>query len=90
MKYNNPGSDACERHAPPRSWGGFGKSAPLLISTSVRLSVQFLHGDTPSAELAVLGCIVPVGTMQHLVLLGRDSWMHFAQRIYTILPRQPS
>ena len=90
MRYNNAGSDVCERHAPPRSWGGFGKSASLLTSTSVRLSVQFLHGDTPSTELAVLACIVPAGTVQHLVLLGRDSWMRFAQRTYTILLRQPS
>ena len=47
IKYHNAGSDACERHAPPRSWGGFVKSTPLLTSTSVRLSIQFLHGDTP-------------------------------------------
>ena len=90
MKVNNAGSDVCERHVPPRSWGNFDKSAPLLTSTSVRLSIQFRHGDTPSAELAVWACIVPGGTMQHPVLLKRDSWMRFAKRTYTILPRQPS
>ena len=88
MKYNNAGSDVCEQHTPPRSWGGFVRSAPLLTSTSVRRRIQFLHGDTPSAELAVWACIVPAGTMQHPFL--RHSWMRFAQRTYTILPRQPS
>ena len=66
------------------------KLAPLLTSTSVRLSIHFLHGETPSAELAVWACIVPAGTMQHPVLLGRDSWMLYAQRTCTILPPQPS
>ena len=89
-KYNNAGSDICERHAPPRSWGGFGKSPPLLTSASVRISIQFLHGDTSSAELAVWACIVPAGTMQHPALLGRDSWMRFSKRTHTILPRQLS
>lgn len=37
----------------PRSWGGFGENVPLLTSTSVRLSVQFLHGDISSVEVAV-------------------------------------
>ena len=36
-------------------------------------------------------CIVPTGTMQHPVLLRRDSWTCYSQRItYTILPRRPS
>ena len=90
IKHNSAGSDACERHAPPRSWGGFGKSPSILTSTSDRLSIQFLHGDTPVAELAAWVCIVPAGTMQHPVLLGRDGWMRLTQRTHTILPRQPS
>ena len=65
MKQCRAASDVCERHAPSRSWGGFGKPAPLLTSTSVRLSIQFLHGNTPSAALAVWACIVPHGTMLH-------------------------
>ena len=89
MKTCGASTNTCERHAAPRSWGGFGKTAPLLTSTSVRLSVHFLHGDIPSAEVAVWACIVPPGTMQHSVLLGRDSWMRFEQRTYTTLPRQP-
>ena len=32
-------SAACERKCVPRSWGGFGESAPLQTSTSVRPSV---------------------------------------------------
>ena len=90
MKHNSAGLDACERHAPPRFWGGFGESPPLLTSTSDRLSIQFPHGDTPFAELAAWACIVPAGTMQHPVLLGRDGWMRLTQRTHTILPRQPS
>ena len=31
-------STACERKCAPRSWGGFGESATLQTSTSVRLS----------------------------------------------------
>ena len=46
-------------------------------------------GDIPSAELGVWACIVPPGTMQHPVLLGRDIWMRFEQRTYTTLPPQP-
>ena len=76
------------KHASPRSWGGFGKSAPLLTPISVRLSIQFLHDSIPS--VAVCACIVPHGIMQHPVLLGRDSWMRFEQRTYTTLPRLPS
>ena len=34
-------SAACERSFSPRSWGGFGESAPLRTSTSIHLSVQF-------------------------------------------------
>ena len=53
-----------------------------------------MHSDstttTPTAALAVWACIVPAGTMQHPILLGRDSWMRFEQRSYTTLPRQPS
>ena len=35
MKRSVAASDACEQHASPRSWGGFGESAPLLTSISV-------------------------------------------------------
>ena len=35
MKRSNAASDACEQHTSPCSWGGFGKSAPLLSSISV-------------------------------------------------------
>ena len=36
-------SSACERPSSPRSWGGFGESAPLRTATHIRLSVQFFH-----------------------------------------------
>lgn len=83
-------SDTCERHAPPRSWGGLGKFASLLPSTSIRRSIELLHSNTPSAELAAWECIVTHGIMQHPVRLERASWMRFEQRTYTIMPRQPS
>jgi len=82
-------TDLCVRHAAPRSWGGFGTSAPLTTSASIRLSIQFLRGTSPTAALAVWACIVPPGTMQHPILLGRDSWMRFERRSYTTLPHQP-
>ena len=53
MKHSNAASDICEKHVSPRSWGGFGKSAPLLTPIPVRSSLQFSHNSTPSAELAV-------------------------------------
>ena len=94
LKTSHSASDACIRHASPRSWGGFGTSSPLTTSASIRLSIQFMHSDstttTPTAALAVWACIVPAGTMQHPILLGRDSWMRFGRRSYTTLPRQPS
>lgn len=58
MKYSNAASGICKRHAPPRSWRGSGKSAPLLTSTCLRLNIQFWNGSTPSAVLAVWACIV--------------------------------
>lgn len=90
MKACCAATDARERHIAPRPWGGCGKTAPLVTSTVVRLSIQFLRGGTPSMELAVLACIVPRGTLQHPVRLGRDSYMRFKQRIYTTAPRQQS
>ncbi len=94
LKASSSASDQCIRHAQPRSWGGFGTAAPLTTSDSIRLSIQFMRSDsntkTPTAALAVWACIVPAGTMQHSILLGRDSWMRFGQRSYTTLPRQPS
>ena len=47
------GSFACERTCAPRSRGGFGASAPLHTSTSIRLSVQFFRADESTCSLAV-------------------------------------
>ena len=80
----------CETRAPPRSWGDFGKFLPLQTSTTVRLSIQFLHQDLPTASLAVWAYVVPPEAMQHVVLLSRDSWMRFSERSYRALPSRPS
>ena len=64
---------ACERPSSPRSWGGFGESAPLRTATHIRLSIQFFHKKEPTCSLAVWACVVPPPIMQHAVLLGRDS-----------------
>ena len=82
-------TDECERQNSPRSWTGFGTSTPLSTSVFIRLSIQFKHHQTPTAALAVWACVVPAGTMQHPILLGRDSWMRFERCSYTTLPRQP-
>ena len=79
-----------ETQTPPRSWGGFGESLPLHTSTTVRLSVQLLHNNQPTASLAVWTYILPSEAMQHAVLLGRDSWMRFSERSYRTLPPRPS
>ena len=34
-------------------------------------------------------CVVPPSTMQHAVLLGRESWMRFNTRSYRALPPRP-
>ena len=81
---------ACEQICAPRSWGGFGKSAPLQTSTSIRLSVQFFRADEPTCSLAVWTYVVPPSVMQHAVLLGRDGWMRFNNRTYRSLPLRPS
>ena len=77
------GTPSSERVSTPRSWGGFGTSAPLRTSRSIRLSVQFLRGDRSTASLAVWAYIVPESAMSHAVLLGRDSWMRFNSRRYS-------
>ena len=61
----------CETQTPPRSWGGFGESPPLQTSTAVRLSVQLLHNDQPTASLAVWTYIVPSETMRDSFL---EAW----------------
>ena len=82
-------SAACERPCNPRSWGGFGESAPLRTSTSIHLGVQFFRDNEPTCSLAVWACVVPPSVMQHAVLLGRDSWMRFNIRSYRALPPRP-
>ena len=82
-------SSACERPSSPRSWGGFGESAPLRTATHIRLSVRFFHENEPTCSLAVWASVVPPSVMQHAVLLGRDSWMRFNTRWYRALPPGP-
>ena len=73
MERAGAASAICERHTPPRSCGGVGKSSPLQTSAAVRYRVQFFQGDQPTASLAVWAYVVPAEAMQHDVLLGRDS-----------------
>ena len=73
----------------PSFLGGFGESAPLRTSTSIRLSVQFFRDNEPTCSLAVWAYVVPPSVMQHAVLLGRDSWMRFNTRSYRALPPRP-
>ena len=80
---------AYERPCGPRCWGGFGESAPLRTSTSIRLSVQLFRINEPSCSLAVRACLVPPSVMQRAVLLGRNSWMHFNTRSYRAKPCRP-
>ena len=87
MKSSRAASPACESITNPRTWGGFGDHKPLKTTKCVRLSVQFFHKDAPSARLAVWAYVVPTGTMQHSVLLGRDSRMRFNTISYHTLSR---
>ena len=73
----------------PRSWGGFGESAPLRTSTSIRLSVQVLRDNEPTCSLRAWACAVPPSVIQHSVLLGRDSWMRFNTRSYRAMNSRP-
>ena len=80
MKRASVASAICERHTPPRSWKGFGKSPPLQASAAVRLIVQLFQDDQATASLAVWVYVVLAEAMQHDVLLGRDSWRWFNDR----------
>ena len=82
-------SAACKRPCVLRSWGGVGESAPLPTSTSIRLSVQFFRDNEATCSVAVWACVVPPSVMQHVVLLGRESWMRFNTRSYRVLPPRP-
>lgn len=83
-------SSLFETRTTPRCWGGFGESALLQTSISVRLSVQFLRRKFPTASLAVWAYVVPGGAIHHDVLLGRDSWMRFIDRSYrTLASKRP-
>ena len=82
-------SAACERPCSPPSWGGFGESAPLRTSTSIRLSVQCFCDNEPTCSFAVWACVLPPSVMLHAVLPGRDSWMRFNTRSYRALPPRP-
>ena len=89
MKRVGAVSAICERHTLPRSSGGVGKSLPLQTSATVRLSVQFVYDDQPTASLAVLAYIGLSKTIQHDVLLVRDSQMRFHDHSYRTLAPRP-
>lgn len=71
---------ACARSTPPHVWGGYGTSAPLIATKSVRIYVQFQHNEESTARLAVWKYDVPDGTLQRAVSLGRNSWVRFPKR----------
>ena len=73
-------STICETRSPPRPWLGSGKFPPLHTSTTVRLNIQLLHEDKPTASRAVWAYIVPSEAMKNDVLLGHDSLMRFSER----------
>ena len=89
MKRVGAVSAICERHTLPRSSGGVGKSLPLQTSATVRLSVQFVYDDQPTASLAVLAYIGLSKTIQHDVFLVRDSQMRFHDHSYRTLAPRP-
>ena len=80
----------CEQDSAPRLWAGFGQSALLRTSTSVRLNVQLFLAHQLTSPLTVWACVVPPSDMQHAVFLGRDSWMRFKTRSYRSPPPRPS
>ena len=69
----------------PSILGGFGESASLKSSTSVRLSVQFFRADKPTFSLAAYADAFPPSVILYAVLLGRDSLMLFNSRSYRSL-----
>ena len=78
---------SCVRSTTPRTWSGLGSRQ--MLSTQVRMTIQFNHNGSPSAPLAVWMYIVPNETMRCPLLLGRDSWMRFHSRSYQTLSPQP-
>ena len=66
MKHAGAASAVCKRRTPSRSWGGFGQSPPLQTSTTVRLSVQFVHDDRPTASLVVWAYVIPEEARKHV------------------------
>lgn len=75
-----------ERRTPPKVWSNFGNHELLTTTTSFRLIVEFLRGDQPPAPLAVSVYVVYDGTMQHTLLMGRDSPTRFIPHSYRTLP----
>ena len=74
----------------PSVLGGLWRIGPSEKSTSVRLSVQFVREYGATCPLAVWACVVPPSVMQHVVLLGRESWMRFNSRSNRSLSPRPS
>lgn len=74
-----------ECHTPPRLWGAFGKPPHLDTSVAVLSSVHFFHDDQPTASLTAWAYIAPSEAIEHVVLLGRGSWMRFHDLSYRTL-----
>lgn len=54
-------------------WSGFSESTPLRSNSSVRLSIQFSRGDTPTANVAVWAFFLPDRATAHPVLMVCDK-----------------
>lgn len=73
MVASEAGDNVLERRTSLRMWGRFGNHGSLTTTMSVYLSGEFLGGNQPSASLTLWVYLVPDGTMQHTLLMVRDS-----------------
>lgn len=79
-------SKTCIVTAANLSWGGRSKAQSLNTFNMVRHRVRFhQHGTVPSGSLAVWTHVAPANTVQHPLLLGRDSFMPCVTRQYFML-----
>lgn len=60
---------------------------PLTTTKSVGFIVESLRGNQPSAFRTVWAYVVSDDTVQHPLLMGRDSLARFSSRSYRTLPR---
>lgn len=81
----NAATASAVRPTANHDWSGFGEATSLLINFSIRMSIEFLRSDTPTAKVAVWAFLVLDRAVACPVLLDRDSWMCFKHRIRVTL-----